>query len=272
MKRKLDQAFVMENTSILVPIFESFRDQLDEHYDRRERIIKVSRDVTSYFCSTTVRLNIRNFQPELIREGRVRTTNGEIPPKIACEIQEKKNTIQSYFESIVPDLLGMNTWRYFPQISPGLQEFVEAISLENYIRHQSLISLEDAKKMLPPGVMLIGDDYILGILDLSGELMRFAVTSMATTGKLPGSQSSEGEGRDMLVDLRQLRTKFEELDTTSCSGSWLGKEVERKLTVMRESVQKVETAVCGLTIRGKERPAGRLLDSTDERQFDGDRY
>jgi hypothetical protein len=28
-------------------MFETFRDELDEHYDRRERIIKVSRDVTA---------------------------------------------------------------------------------------------------------------------------------------------------------------------------------------------------------------------------------
>lgn len=29
------------------PMFEKFRDELDEHHDRRERIIKVSRDVTA---------------------------------------------------------------------------------------------------------------------------------------------------------------------------------------------------------------------------------
>jgi hypothetical protein len=28
-------------------MFETFRDELDEHYDRRERIIKASRDVTA---------------------------------------------------------------------------------------------------------------------------------------------------------------------------------------------------------------------------------
>lgn len=28
-------------------MFEGFRDELDEHYDRRERIVKVSRDVTA---------------------------------------------------------------------------------------------------------------------------------------------------------------------------------------------------------------------------------
>lgn len=28
-------------------MFETFRDELDEHYDRRERIVKASRDVTA---------------------------------------------------------------------------------------------------------------------------------------------------------------------------------------------------------------------------------
>ena len=28
-------------------MFEGFRDELDEHYDRRERIVKASRDVTA---------------------------------------------------------------------------------------------------------------------------------------------------------------------------------------------------------------------------------
>lgn len=29
------------------PLFEGFRAELDEHYDRRERIVKASRDVTA---------------------------------------------------------------------------------------------------------------------------------------------------------------------------------------------------------------------------------
>lgn len=35
------------NTSPFMPMFEHFRDELDEHHDRRERIIKTSRDVTA---------------------------------------------------------------------------------------------------------------------------------------------------------------------------------------------------------------------------------
>jgi predicted translin family RNA/ssDNA-binding protein len=30
-----------------MPMFEVFRKELDEHYDRRERIIKASRDITA---------------------------------------------------------------------------------------------------------------------------------------------------------------------------------------------------------------------------------
>lgn len=40
----------MEDTkhvSPFMPMFETFRSELDEHHDRRERIIKASRDITA---------------------------------------------------------------------------------------------------------------------------------------------------------------------------------------------------------------------------------
>lgn len=30
-----------------MPMFETFRNELDEHHDRRERIVKTSRDITA---------------------------------------------------------------------------------------------------------------------------------------------------------------------------------------------------------------------------------
>jgi hypothetical protein len=35
------------NQSPFMPMFEGFRAELDEHHDRRERIIKASRDITA---------------------------------------------------------------------------------------------------------------------------------------------------------------------------------------------------------------------------------
>jgi Translin family len=198
---------------------------------------------------------------------RVQTLNSDVPPKIASEIKDRSAAMQIQFETIATDLAGINAWRYQRQISPGIQEFMEAISLEHYLRNQKLITLEEASKALPAGVDLTGDDYVLGIFDLVGELMRFAITTMATTGTLPGSKSGENsaEERDILMDLRRLRTCFEALDTSSCGSTGLGKDVEKKMEVMKTCVEKVETAVYGMIIRGRERPKGWVPDLPDER-------
>lgn len=36
-----------ESANPTLSIFENFRDELDEHHDRRERVIKTSRDITA---------------------------------------------------------------------------------------------------------------------------------------------------------------------------------------------------------------------------------
>ena len=36
-----------KGTSPFMPMFETFRSELDEHHDRRERVIKASRDITA---------------------------------------------------------------------------------------------------------------------------------------------------------------------------------------------------------------------------------
>jgi hypothetical protein len=48
-KRTADQAFAEGATMIspFIPMFQQFRAELDEHQDRRERIVKASRDITA---------------------------------------------------------------------------------------------------------------------------------------------------------------------------------------------------------------------------------
>lgn len=113
--------------------------------------------------------------------------------------------------------------------------------------------------------------------------MRFAVTGMATEGALPraaakpddtameieGGGEAEQEGRDILTDLRSLRTHFEALNTSSLDAQGestpLKKDVERKMAVMKTSVDKVEKGVYGMIVRGRERPKGWVPDMTEER-------
>jgi predicted translin family RNA/ssDNA-binding protein len=196
----------------------------------------------------------------------VRTLKRAIPPKIATETQERFAAIAQIFASISRDLKGINVWRYQRQISPGIQEFMEAVSFEHYLRTQSLIRWEEASHAISEGIVLTSDDYVLGLFDLVGELMRFAITIMATSGSLPGTKEIDSSNeRTILVDLRSLRTHFEALYTTSFAGTGLGKDVEKKMEVMKSCVEKVETAVYSMVIRGKERPKGWIPELVDDR-------
>lgn len=166
--------------------------------------------------------------------------------------------------SISPDLQGINAWRYQRQISQGVQEFLEAVALQYYLQTQSLIKCEEVSGITPEGIQLTIDDYVLGIFDLVGELMRFAITTIATSGSLPGSwETNSTSKRTILMDLWSLRTHLEALEMTSYGGDGLCKNIEKKMKVMKTSVNKVEEAVYGMTIRGRERPVGWVTDSTD---------
>ncbi|CAD6499758.1 BgTH12-03866 [Blumeria graminis f. sp. triticale] len=251
-KRSYDGSTKESKLNMFIPMFEKFRDDLDKHHDRRERVIKASRDITA---ASKKMFNTTN---------RVRELSTDYPPKLLSEISEKEVIIRQQFESIRPDLQGINSWRYQPQISPGLQEFVEAISLQHYLRTQTIISLEESSKQLPSGIELSGEDFLLGLFDVVGELMRFAITTMATTAKIPGAINKEGSKQDILMDLRTLRAHFEELCVPPCRSNWLAQNFDKKMEVMRQCVQKVEHAAYGKIVRGQERPLGWFPPSSDE--------
>ena len=77
--------------------------------------------------------------------------------------------------------------------------------------------------------------------------MRLAITIIATT---PLDQEGGGvKTPKILNDLREMRTFFDSLDTR---GGGLGREVEKKMAVMKTCVDKVEGAVYGMLVRGRD--------------------
>ncbi|KAI9825822.1 MAG: hypothetical protein M1832_000762 [Thelocarpon impressellum] len=249
-----------------MPMFRHFRDELDEHHDRRERVVKAARDITA------------------LSKKIVRNLNQPIPAPITGENAERSANITRLFTSIAADLHGINAWRYQRQVSGGVQELIEAVSFEHYLSSQTLISPEEAAKLMPAGLGLTEDDYVLGLFDLVGELMRFAITFMATAGALPGERGdhakdvggdagnedvmdtaiSAGSG-DILTDLRSLRIFLESLDFSGSGPNFgLARDVDKKMGVMIASVEKVEQAAYGMIIRGRERPRGWVPDIRDD--------
>ena len=162
-----------------------------------------------------------------------------------------------------------------------MQEFVEAATFQNYLEtgqlseykpmahYFALDGLPANKKAIPGSLGIIEDDYILGICDLTGEIMRYAITSMATNGTLlktydanSPDQPERRTMRNILSDLRSLSANLESLVINSSSDAQtpLKRDLQKKLEVTRISVEKVEKAAYGLAIRGRERPKGWMPD------------
>lgn len=167
------------------------------------------------------------------------------------------STIRDLLQSIVPDLQGINAYRYRNNITGGIQEFMEAVLFQHYLETQRIMSFEDAAAQIPEGVMLTFEDYVLGLFDMTGELMRFAITYMATNGSLPGSGT--GFTTSILTDMQELRNELERLDPGN--HYYLSKDFEQKLRTTKNSVEKVENGVYSLIVRGKERPKGWRPDT-----------
>ncbi|KAI9045911.1 translin family protein [Aspergillus affinis] len=255
-----------EPATPILAMFGTFRDELDEHHDRRERLIKISRDITG-------------LSKKIVRTLPTPT----LPPSIEKETSSRFTQINDLFLSAVPELNALKSWRYQRQISSGVQEYIEALSFHYYLRHQSLISLPQVRESLPDGILVSEEDYLMGLFDLTGEMMRFAVMALssgqaqaksnpevAEDGEAKGEGEGEGEAAGpskpslsssqagIVVDLQALRSLFEGLSVPR--RHFMFKDLGKKTDVMQSSVEKVERAAYGILVRGSERPAGWMPD------------
>ncbi|KAJ9061134.1 hypothetical protein DSO57_1023479 [Entomophthora muscae] len=102
-------------------IFQQFRDNLDKHHDRREKIIITSRDITAKSKKVIFGLHrlSKNSNADLFKKS-----------------EDAIKVIIDSFKSISAELQGANFYRYYRQISPGIQEFIEAISFKHFSPNQ----------------------------------------------------------------------------------------------------------------------------------------
>ena len=183
---------------------------------------------------------------------RVKNLNKDFPANTQKDIDTRLEEISKLLNGIAPDLQGINRYRYTSPLR-CLEEFVEAMSFAHYLRHQTLITPEELKDAMPADIPLTPHDYMYGIFDLFGEMMRFATVTTAQSGKLVGH-----EGRNILGDIQELGCSFEILPDVP------GKDYRQKIGTMRQSVRKVEKLGYGLVVRGSERPKGWVPDMKDE--------
>ncbi|RMJ27618.1 translin-associated factor TraX [Aspergillus sp. HF37] len=247
-----------EQPSEITSIFKAFRDELDEHYDRRERIIKTSRDITALSKKIIFTLQ------------RLRKISNPLPEHITKDTDAKFAQIRTLFDAVVSEMDPLNTHRYQRNISPAIEEFIEAVSFAHYLQHQELISIEAIRAKLPAEILVTDEDYAMGLFDLTGEIMRFAVTSLSTGNMaVEGDEdgmASGGKGGPKLTpsqaglvsDIQQIRSNFEAISVPKRNDVF--RDYPKKVEVMQNSVEKVERAAYGILVRGSERPAGWTPD------------
>ena len=208
----------------------------------------------------------------------MRTVNQSIPDFVQKAIKPHEYVISSNYAEVAKELQGLNSYRYSRNITGGNQEFIEAVTFQHYLATGKLLTYDESCDMfrrlcvgkdatpattIDQGPQLAVEDYVLGLYDMTGELMRFAITTMATGGTLPsvngldGNEEVIGE-RTVLTDLRALSSGLESLEVGH--GSSFARDVEKKKDVMRTCVEKVERALYGLRVRGAERPKGWMPD------------
>lgn len=116
-------------------------------------------------------------------------------------------------------------------------------------RWPDLCDLQDSVDSRPPGVLtfqVTPSDYLLGVADLTGELMRLCISSVGNGDIDTPFQLSQF--------LRQIHDGFSYIGNT---GPY---EVSKKLHTLRQSLGKVEDACYTLRVRGSEIPKHMLAD------------
>lgn len=194
-----------------------------------------------------------------------------IPANITKENEERLAEIKSMLSTIVDDVSGIRRYRYNLIC---LEEFVEAISFAHYLEHQSLISPKTTQEALGDvNIPFTAADYIYGIFDLTGEMMRFATTVTALTGAIPtgpvasekpdAEDSAMTDGDDVVVP-RNILGDLQDVSSMLQLIHLKDRNYLKKKDVMIEQVRKVERVGYGVTVRGNERPKGWMPDMNDD--------
>ncbi|CEL52380.1 Translin-associated protein X OS=Mus musculus GN=Tsnax PE=1 SV=1 [Rhizoctonia solani AG-1 IB] len=226
----MDATQIAARRSDILTAFEGFREELDEHNDRRERIIKTNRDITNLSKRLIFQLH-RISQDENSDEGR---------DKAIHKAQGKFAEVQALYARIQSELEGERNWRYTRSISGSLQELIEALSLRHYLLHGEMISYDQVQEFLTSGegekyLDLSESDYLLGISDLTGELMRLAISTITRKG-----------GRDRALHIAAfVRACLADFETFAPHV----RDLNKKQSETSASLRKIEDALYAIRIR-----------------------
>ncbi|XVF43286.1 hypothetical protein PTKIN_Ptkin02bG0027800 [Pterospermum kingtungense] len=237
---------MMSTHSSIKDAFSSYADYLNALNEKRERVVKASRDVTM------------NSKKVIFQVHRISKNNRE-------EVLEKAEkdlaaVRDQQISRLVKELEGTDFWKLRRAYSPGVQEYVEAATFFKFCKTGTLLNLDEINASLLPlsdpsreplQINLL--DYLLGLADLTGELMRLAIGRISD-GEVEFAESICRFVRDIY---RELTLVVPLMDDTY--------DMKTKMDTMLQSVVKIENACFSVRVRGSEYIP--LLGSSDPSSF-----
>lgn len=213
--------------------FSHYAEYLNGLNEKRERVVKASRDITM------------NSKKVIFQVHRISKNNMEE----VLEKAEKDLALvrEQHISRLVKELHGTDFWKLRRAYSPGIQEYVEAATFFKFCKTGTLLNLDELNASLltlndpsvePLQINVL--DYLLGIADLTGELMRLAIGRISE-GELEWAKRICQFVRDIY---RELTLVVPLMDDTH--------DMKMKMDVMLQSVVKIENACFGVHVRGSE--------------------
>jgi len=223
-------------------MFSEMGKQLDEQNDRRERLVKISRDITIH-SKRVIFLLHRIYDEE----------------NVIQKAHESLVPIRQNFEKISDELVDQDYYKFLRAFSPGVQEYLECVSFLEFLENDKLLTKEKAEadllKSNSKGIpfILTDKDYLGGIADLTGELMRLCINTVPSGNHQFCNKITEF--------VRNIYDGFCRLPTATKN------ELTQKIEIMQQSLLKVENVCFNIKVRGSEYPK-EMLANNDEDPMD----
>ncbi|KAK9154424.1 hypothetical protein Sjap_001904 [Stephania japonica] len=223
----------MSTSVAMSATFDKYAHYLNTLNDKRERVVKASHDITI------------NSKKVIFQVHRISKYNrDEVLEKVEKDLAA---VTDQHLSRLVKELQGTNFWKLRRAYSPRVQEYVEAATLYEFCKTGKLLNLEAINASLLPlndpsfePLQINILDYVLGVADLTGELMRLAIGRISN-GEL---EYAETICRFVREIYRKLTLVVPIMDENY--------EMKKKMDTMLQSIVKIENACFSVHVRGSE--------------------
>uniref|UniRef100_A0A7C9D9E9 Translin-associated protein X n=2 Tax=Opuntia streptacantha TaxID=393608 RepID=A0A7C9D9E9_OPUST len=224
---------MMVTDASMADAFRGYAEYLNNLNDKRERVVKASRDITM------------NSKKVIFQVHRISKHNKH--EELEKAEKDLRAVREQHVSRLVKELNGTDFWKLRRAYSPGVQEYVEAATFCQFCRTGTLLNLDEINATFAPlsdpstePLQINMLDYLLGLADLTGELMRLAIGRISD-GELEFAEKICTFVRDIH---RELTLVAPDMDDSY--------DMKTKMETMLQSAMKIENAIFSVHVRGSE--------------------